>query len=142
MNKLWKYFLPGYLWAMTSSMIAFTIAVVFYRATDWRWSDGCLEGIGGDRMWGHPGAQCVGNVIVYKDERHRAHDDVRAHERVHAWQSMILGPLFLPVYFAIWGVLWLRFRDGWKTYWRHPMEVWAYRLMGNEDAWGRSTKKP
>ena len=62
---------------------------------------------------------------------------VRAHERVHAWQSMILGPLFLPVYFAIWGVLWLRFRNGWTTYWRHPMETQAHRLMENKDAWGR-----
>lgn len=143
MNKLWKYFIPGYLWALPSSMFAFTIATVFYRATDWRWSDGCLEAIGGaGRMWGNPGAQCVGNVIVYKDERHRSHPDVRAHERVHAWQSMLLGPLFLPVYFAIWGVLWLRFRNGWTTYWRHPMETQAYRLMANENAWGRGAKKP
>lgn len=143
MNKRWKYFIPGYLWALPSSMVAFTIAAVFYRATDWRWSDGCLEAIGGaGRMWGNPGAQCVGNVIVYKDERHRSHPDVRSHERVHAWQSMMLGPLFLPVYFAIWGVLWLRFRNGWTTYWRHPMETQAYRLMANEDAWGRDTKKP
>lgn len=140
MNRLWKYFFPGYLWALPSSMIAFTIAVVFYRATDWRWSDGCLEAIGGDRMWGRPGAQCVGSIIVYRDERHRAYGVIRAHERVHAWQSMLLGPLFLPVYFVIWSALWLKYRDHREAYTRHPMERQAYRLMRSPDAWG--TEKP
>jgi hypothetical protein len=92
--------------------------------------------MGGDRMWGQPGGQCVGNVIIYRDEFNRNHGLVRAHERVHAWQAMLLGPLFLPVYGAIWGVLYLKHGSNRAAYVSHPMEAQAYRLMNNPEAWG------
>lgn len=137
MNHKWEYFLPGYIWSLPNTLFALVVAVVFYRATNWRWSNGCIEAIGGDRMWGKPAAQCVGNVIVYSSEKWRDNGPIRAHERVHAWQAMLLGPLFLPVYFILWGVLLIKHGSHRAAYDKHPMERQAYRLMRNAGAWGR-----
>lgn len=69
--------------------------------------------------WGPGGAMTLGNVILATgpdmDVRchtyeHRAgrcvHPDVRLgdHERAHVYQYMLLGPLFVPVYFLCGGI--------------------------------------
>lgn len=69
--------------------------------------------------WGPGGALTLGNVILHTgasmDERTRtyacrarggADEHVRLgdHERAHVLQYLVLGPLFLPLYFACGGV--------------------------------------
>ena len=69
--------------------------------------------------WGPRGALTLGNVILVSADdldvacatyEHAAgrcrHPDVRLgdHERAHVLQYLVLGPLFLPVYFACGGV--------------------------------------
>ena len=69
--------------------------------------------------WGPGGALTLGNVILHTGESlaspcvtyaHRAGQRVEPrivigdHERAHVYQYMVLGPLFLPVYFACGGV--------------------------------------
>ena len=69
--------------------------------------------------WGPGGALTLGNVILHTgdslDERcatyaHRAgwceDPDIalRDHERAHVFQYMVLGPLFLPLYFLCGGI--------------------------------------
>ena len=69
--------------------------------------------------WGPGGALTLGNVILHTDETlespcvtyaHRAgHRQeprivIGDHERAHVYQYMLLGPLFLPLYFLFGGV--------------------------------------
>lgn len=69
--------------------------------------------------WGPGGALTLGCVILHTgasmDERTRTYacvarngDDERVrlgdHERAHVYQALVLGPLFLPLYFACGGI--------------------------------------
>lgn len=69
--------------------------------------------------WGPGGALTLGNVILHTGDHldvpcvtyaHRAgHGDeppisLAAHEHAHVRQYMVLGPLFLPLYFACGGI--------------------------------------
>lgn len=69
--------------------------------------------------WGPGGALTLGNTILHTGERldgrcrtyaHRAGLCVEPevgladHERAHVYQYLVLGPLFLPVYFACGGI--------------------------------------
>lgn len=68
--------------------------------------------------WGPGGAMTLGNVILHTGESmdevartyacrlHGGNDCVRLgdHERAHVFQYLVLGPLFLPVYFACGGI--------------------------------------
>ena len=69
--------------------------------------------------WGPGGALTLGNVILHTGDTldapcvtyaHRAgHGDEPAiqladHERAHVYQYMVLGPLFLPLYFLFGGI--------------------------------------
>lgn len=69
--------------------------------------------------WGPGGALTLGNTILHTGESldgrcrtyaHRAGHCVEPtvvladHERAHVYQYMVLGPLFLPVYFAFGGI--------------------------------------
>ena len=90
--------------------------VVFYRAHSWRWSEGCIECIGErfertneetgkresfTRIWGRPGAQTWGIAIVYSNKRNRDWRRLRAHERVHVIQSMVLLDVFYLLSYGI-----------------------------------------
>jgi hypothetical protein len=69
----------------------------------------------------HRSAMTVGFVIV----SNRPLDaTLLAHERAHVRQSMVLGPLFIPAYFA------LAVPFGYR---RHPMERAARRAAGEPD---------
>ena len=138
------YYLPGYVWALLNTLSGLLL-VIIYRPTSWRFSDGCIEAIGGDRIFGKPGAQTWGYLIYYRDEAARARKPLRVHERVHVVHGFILGPLFLPAYGLHFVWLWLKLSRGsdWKTPYR---QVWseklAYRIddeYGHGDrpnAWG------
>jgi hypothetical protein len=69
--------------------------------------------------WGPGGALTLGNVILHTGDTldstcttyaHRAglcHEDailLGDHERAHVYQYMVLGPLFLPLYFLCGGI--------------------------------------
>ena len=69
--------------------------------------------------WGPGGALTLGNVILHTGDTldsacvtyaHRAghrqepHIQLGDHERAHVFQYMVLGPLFLPLYFLFGGI--------------------------------------
>ena len=69
--------------------------------------------------WGPGGALTLGNVILHSGDSlespcatyaHRAGHRVEPsivigdHERAHVYQYMVLGPLFLPLYFLFGGI--------------------------------------
>lgn len=141
--------LLGYLWSAPQLVLLGLPLAVIYRAHSWRWSDGCLEAIGGERIWGRPGAQTHGWLIFYRDEQQRRHASLRVHERVHVLQAFVGGPLYTVSYGLHW--LWLFVLagpgDGHPPRWKRAYyEVWAerqaYRIQHEftagrrPDAWG------
>jgi hypothetical protein len=146
----------GYVWAAFNTLLGLILAVVVYRARSFRWSNGCLEAVGGTRLergrtvtriWGGALAQTWGWFIVYDSVERRAAVPIRVHERVHVAQNLLLGPLFLIAYAAHFAFefIWTAKLDGAR--WRDAYErVWAERaaqritleyLQGlRPDAWG------
>jgi len=96
MQYHWYYFL-GYVWSLPGTVLGLLLALV-YRPKKWRWSQGCLEAIGGDKIWGKPGAQTHGWIIYYRDERAQANEVLRVHERVHVIQAFIGGIFYMLIY--------------------------------------------
>jgi hypothetical protein len=81
---------------------------------------GVIEAAGGGlafllRPWAQ--AITLGHVILARSPRSLA--ALRAHERRHVRQYERLGPFFLPAYFLIGAVIWLR---GGRPYLDHPLE--------------------
>jgi hypothetical protein len=133
-DKAWRWFLPGYLMLLPMTIIGLLQCLIVYRAASWRWSGGCIECVGGERIWGKPGAQTPGLVITYRDENARSSGGLRVHERVHVVQGMIGGPLFALGYGL--SFLWFWAASGFAhwhiAYMKIPFEVRAY---ARQDAW-------
>jgi len=125
----WRWF--GYVLATPNTLIGVLLAL-WYRSHSWRWSAGCIECIGGrkdgrTRIWGKPGAQTHGWLIVYAGARRRARSDLRVHERVHVAQAMV-GSL---AYLAAYGLhfAWRYVRNAAYAEWPSTIPRWrrAYR---------------
>ena len=91
MSRRWRYYIPGYLMALPHTIVGLALAVI-YRAHSWQWVDGRLECIGGTkdgrtRIWGRPGAQTHGWLIVYASAAQQQREDLRVHE-VKAWSEV------------------------------------------------------
>ena len=124
MSRLWRYFLPGYVWALPLTLFGLVLAL-YYRPARFYWADGCVEMvlprnrylIGGKGV----GGQTFGNVIFYRDRYARAWAPLRVHERCHTVQGMLLGVFFVPAYVLpfLFRLLVLRigydasYRNGW-----------------------------
>lgn len=132
MSPLWRFYFLGYLMALPHTLVGLLLALV-YRCHSWRWHDGCLEAIAGQkpdgetRIWGSPAAQTHGWVIFYDSEAMRQYAPVRVHERVLVWQGFIGGPVYAIVYVIC---------HLWAGYEKNPFEVQAYKRMARKKAWG------
>ncbi|HEY0198963.1 MAG TPA: hypothetical protein VGC19_10555 [Rhodanobacter sp.] len=109
----------GMLWTSPNTALGLLAAVAgFALGARLRWQSRELALVVSRWPWGN-GALTLGNVIVHAGERldvpcvtyaHRAGRGVEPpisladHERAHVWQYMLLGPLFLPLYFLCGGV--------------------------------------
>ena len=128
MSSKWKYFLPGYIWALPVTIVGVLIALVWYRCHSWRISDGCIECVvsrGAPRKVWWAG-QCWGNLVMYGLESDRQHSSIRIHERVHTVQVFI-GGVFMPLAYAAM-YLYDRIRlPNWRSAYRsNPFEAMAY----------------
>lgn len=109
--------LLGALWASpvtAAGLLAGGVAMA--RGAHAHWSDGAL--VFHRVPFGPGGALTLGNVILHTGESldeicrtyacrlHGGDDRVRLgdHERAHVYQYLVLGPLFLPLYFACGGI--------------------------------------
>lgn len=110
----------GFVWTVPNTLvglIAGGVAMLRGAHVHWRRSDMAL--VFHDVPWGPGGALTLGNVILYTGQdldshcmtyEHRAgrREDpfivLSMHERAHVYQYMVLGPLFLPLYFLCGGV--------------------------------------
>lgn len=112
--------LLGMLWTLPNTAIGFLlIAIGLPFGVRVRWQSRELAWVASRWPWGKGGALTLGNVIVHTGAAldvpcltyaHRAGHGVEPpisladHERAHVYQYMLLGPLFLPVYFLCGGV--------------------------------------
>jgi len=137
-SPLWRFNVIGHLLNLPMTIIGLLLFALIYRAHSWRWPDGCIECIGGDRIWGKPGAQTLGGVICYADETQRKRPDLRVHERVHVVQGMCFSVLYSLTYGLcfLWFYAW-SYSAGWKAaYYRIPWERQAYRIGDQAKGWG------
>lgn len=125
--------------------------MLFYGASNVRWSDGCIEVTATRKVFGlQRGAQTHGFLIFYTDEGVREMKYLRVHERVHVWQACVL--LGLP-FMLLYGLDFLRNfvwvpnhyptqPRWWRAYMGIYFEKMAYQIdedydMGRRpNAWG------
>lgn len=121
MSPRWRYFFPGYVWALPNTLIGLVLLCTWYFPRRIAWRDGCLEVIPHRSLIGAPwvGAQTWGWVIFARDEDQAARADLMVHERVHVVQAFVLGPIFL----LAWGLHWI---------WRWVVLLWRFGLGGEE----------
>lgn len=144
--RFWYYFL--YPLALFHTLLGLIVALV-YSPTNWRWSDGCIEAIAEDRIWGKPGAQTWGFLIYYRNEEAREHERLRVHERVHVMQGIAGSVFFMAAYGLHWLWCFIFPPDGFEyqpRWYRAYRGVWAekqaYRIDGEfargerPGAWG------
>lgn len=143
MSPRWRYFLPGYLWALPHTLVGLALAIV-YRAHSWWWHQGVLVAIGGKRpdgstrIWGNPGAQTHGWLLFAASEDEFARRDLRVHEFVHVVQGFVGGPLYMLAYGAcfLWAWMVRGFGPWHEAYAANPFERMAYRIGDGADGWG------
>ena len=128
----------GYAWSFPLTAIGLVLAIV-YRPRAWRWSDGCLEALAGDRIFGRPGAQTHGWLIYYRDDVARDDEGLRRHERVHVRDGMI-GGVFYGVAYAVTFLFWYVFTpatpEGWPRWKRAYYRSWFERRAREEQLAG------
>jgi hypothetical protein len=137
------WFLPGYLWSLPGTVLGLILAV-WYWPRQWRISEGCIEAVAGDRIFGKPGAQTHGWLIYYRDEKARDRQGLRVHERVHVVQGFVGGVFYMLAYglHFLWNFAKNRFRDWDSAYRAIWAEKQAYRIQAEfnqgkrPDAWG------
>lgn len=141
MSPNWKWFLPGYLLALPHTLIGFLLTLFCYRGQGWRFRDGVLECTAGrtkkgrTRIWGRPGAQTHGFLVVYASSAARRFLPLRRHERAHVVQSFVGGPLYAILYGLFFLGLFAYHRD-WRTAYRaNPFERQA-RGYERAEGWG------
>jgi hypothetical protein len=116
MRRLSRIF--AWCWASPNTLLGLLVALLCLSRP--RWHGGVIEAAGGGlafllRPWAQ--AITLGHVILARSPRSLA--ALRAHERRHVRQYERLGPFFLPAYFLIGAVIWLR---GGRPYLDHPLE--------------------
>lgn len=139
----WRWFLPGYLWALPLTLIGFVLAIV-YRAHSFRWHEGVLVAIGGThpdgstRIWGGPGAQTHGWLVFAASEKQWARKDLRVHEFTHVKQAFVGGLLYGIAYVSLYFVIWASKGFGpWHDAYRaNPFEDQTYHA--GTVGWGDS----
>jgi len=146
MSDRWKYFIPGYLWALPMSLVGLLLGLTLYFPKRIRWRDGCLEIVPRrENLIGGPwvGGQTYGWVIFLRDERMLEHAELAVHERGHVVQALLLGPLFPVAYGILFAINYAHFRSDWRKAYRYIwFEVYCYDLgeryaAGDlPDAWG------
>jgi hypothetical protein len=137
-SPLWRWYALGYVLSLPHTIVGLLLTLIVYRPQAWRWSDGCIEAIGSTRIWGRPGAQAHGALIVYADWYQAQRPDLRVHERVHVVQGFLLGPLFPILYGLEFVVRWIAGGCGdWKpAYYALSWERWAYAVGDRAVGWG------
>lgn len=125
--------LIGHLWALPNTLIALTFGMggtftldrenrVLIAEKGWM---ACII-----RRNGYAG-MCVGDVVICAYDLRRDHPRIYRHELVHATQSRMLGPFYLPL--TLFGYALGFLLDPRCPHDASPLEVWADAASGNAD---------
>lgn len=120
----------AYLWAFPTTALGLLFVPESMFSGGVRLIDGVLEVDGRLVRWflthctllrGGASAMTLGHVVLARSRK--VHDATRNHERVHVRQCERWGPLFIPVYLTMSGILWFR---GLRAYEDNPFEREAF----------------
>jgi hypothetical protein len=133
MKKIWEVLL--YCWQLPQNLLGLLLLAIYGRVTpiDFR-GDGWRHRLPSSMIYfieGFHGGISLGRYVLMSGYYATAYD-VLAHERGHSIQSMILGPLYLPVIglpSLLWAT-WYRRTDRDVSYYRFYTERWADYLGG------------
>jgi hypothetical protein len=110
LGTLWT--LPNTLAGLAAGLVALTAGAKAEVADSALVFHGVPFGPGGALTLGqvilHTGDSLEGSALTYWCKQHGGGDCVRLgdHERAHVYQYLVLGPLFLPLYFLCGGISW------------------------------------
>jgi hypothetical protein len=112
--------LAGAAWTLPNTVVGLLAgAAAVTQGAHWHWRARELALVVHRVPWGPGGALTLGNVILHTGDtldspcltyaHHAGHGEEPAirigdHERAHVYQYMVLGPLFLPLYFFFGGI--------------------------------------
>ena len=124
-----------YAWQLPQNLLGLLLLAIYGRVTpiDFR-GDGWRHRLPSSMIYfieGFHGGISLGRYVLMSGYYATAYD-VLAHERGHSIQSMILGPLYLPVIglpSLLWAA-WYRRTDRDVSYYRFYTERWADYLGG------------
>ena len=129
----------GYVWALPVTILGLMLAMLFahLESVD---EEGILHFVvqpGGPLAWSlrrfHIDAFSLGAVITYSTEDGPRQIRLMRHERAHVMQTLVLGPLFLPLYAL--ASLWQLargghpYRDNWFEVRARAAEIPGYRTL-------------
>lgn len=105
MHKDWQVLLLpfGYLMLTPMTLLGFVFAWI-YDARSFRIQNGIITCVaplrddGTSRIWGKPGAQTWGCLIIFASEDHRDDTSLQCHEVIHVWQGMLFSLLYTLTY--------------------------------------------
>lgn len=139
MSPRWRWFLPGYIWALPVTIAGLFMAVVVYRCTSYKWIEGVLTCVSPGPMWGNPDGQTLGWISMYSSEAERDTPYMRVHEFTHVWQCFVLGIFWAILYGLFFFFVWCgqSFGPWYNAYRANPFEDQAYN---NEDAFKADAK--
>ena len=117
----------GYVWStptVLGALVVFYLPMwVFDQLKPFRWENGAWEWLITQDSWFYNhytksgwAATTLGYTIFWspKNPQYYCNYKFYTHERRHVWQSLVLGPLYLPVYLAL---------SAFYGYRNNPMEV-------------------
>ncbi len=129
----------GYVWALPVTILGLMLALLFTRLESVD-EEGILHFVvqpGGPLDWYmrrfHIAAFTIGAVVTYSSADGPRQIRLVRHERAHVMQTLVLGPLFLPLYLL--ASLWQLargghpYRDNWFEVRARAAEVPGYRTL-------------
>lgn len=131
--------LAGYVWALPVTMLGLMLAMLSARLESVD-EEGILHFVvqsGGPLGWYmrrfHIAAFTLGAVVTYSGADGPRQIRLVRHERAHVLQTLVLGPLFLPLYVlaSLWQLARGRhpYRDNWFEVRARAAEVPGYRTL-------------
>ncbi|HEU4813530.1 MAG TPA: hypothetical protein VFS99_04810 [Xanthomonadaceae bacterium] len=141
--------LLGAAWTLPNTVLGLVAGIAgMVRGASVHWRPRELAFVFQRYPWGPGGALTLGNTILHTGESldgrcrtyaHRAGWCVEPevtladHERAHVFQYMVLGPLFLPVYFAFGGIgVRNRFERAADRYAATGRDWWPWNMAADE----------
>lgn len=114
MSPAWRFVLycGGYVLLLPVTLFGLAVALTVYGAHSFRFHEGalfCVAEMKADgrtsKIWGNPGAQTFGWLVIGASEEELARTDLRVHELVHVAQALACALLGAVACGILWPIL-------------------------------------